>query len=147
MNGNYDIQNKKRVNVKQGTDNNDVVTKSQLDTKTILLDGARTHGYIVNNKAVIYSQSGAVHAMSLYLQDQNEDEVRILTNNQSYDNIHLYIPDLQNFDGYGGRRVSEMMVTSVDQTITGKKVFKNIEVPNPTSNNQAVNKIYADNTF
>ena len=75
--------------------------KSQLDTKTSLLDGARTHGYIVNNKAVIYSQSGAVHAKSFYLQDQNEDEVRILTDNQDFDNVHLFVPNLKNFDGFG----------------------------------------------
>ena len=36
------------------------------------------------------------------------------------------------------------MVTSVEQTVTGKKVFENIEVHDPTSNNQAANKSYAD---
>ena len=129
LNGNYDIQLKKLVNVKPGTNNNDVVTKSQLDTKTSLLDGARTHGYIVNKKAVIYSQSGAVHAKSFYLQDQNEDEVRILSVNQDFDNVHLFVPNLKNYDGYGNRRRSELMVTSVNQTVTGKKVFRDIEVP------------------
>ena len=88
-NNDYDMQNKKLVNVKNGVNSDDAITKSQLDTKTSLLDGARTHGYIVNNKAVIYSQSGAVHAKSFYLQDQNEDEVRILTDNQDYDNVHF----------------------------------------------------------
>ena len=122
-NGNYDLENKKLVNVKPGTNNNDVVTKSQSDTKTSLLDGARTHGYIVNNKAVIYSQSGAVHAKSFYLQDQNEDEVRILTDNQDFDNVHLFIPNLKNFDGFGGRKRSEIIVTSVDQIISGNNFF------------------------
>ena len=114
-NNDYDMQNKKLVNVKNGVNGSDVVTKSQLDTKTSLLDGARTHGYIVDNKAVIYSQSGAVHAKSFYLQDQNEDEVRILTDNQDFDNVHLFVPNLKNFDGFGGRKRSEFMVTSVDQ--------------------------------
>ena len=36
------------------------------------------------------------------------------------------------------------MVTSVEQTVMGKKVFENIEVHDPTSNNQAANKSYAD---
>ena len=144
LNGNYDLENKKLVNVMQGTNNNDVVTKSQLDTKTSLLDGARTHGYIVNNKAVIYSQSGAVHAKSFYLQDQNEDEVRILTDNQDYDNVHAIIPNLKFFDGFGGRERSEFMLTSVDQNVTGKKTFQNIEVPTPTSNSHPVNKQYLD---
>ena len=130
--------------MKPGTNNDDVVTKSQLDTKTSLLDGARTHGYIVNNKAVIYSQSGAVHAKSFYLQDQNEDEVRILTDNQDFDNVHLFVPNLKNFDGFGGRKRSEIMVTSVDQTVSGNKFFQNIKAPNPTEDGDVANKNYVD---
>ena len=67
-----------------------------------------------------------------------------MTEHQSYPNIHLNIPDLHNFDGHGGRPKSELMVTSVEQTVMGKKVFENIEVHDPTSNNQAANKSYAD---
>ena len=118
-NGNYDMENKKLVNVGQGTNNNDVVIKSQLDTKTNLLQGV-IPGTVVNDKAVIYSDTGSVHA-----QDPPEDglsnEIRIFPEHQSYNNIHLEIPDLKNYDGFGDRRKSEMMVTSVDQTVTGKK--------------------------
>ena len=46
-NGDYNLQNKKMVNVKQGTDPNDAVTKSQIQ----LLDGAQS-GTVVNNKSV-----------------------------------------------------------------------------------------------
>ena len=145
--GDYDMQNKKLTNVKSGTDSNDAVNKSQLDATTNLLHGSRA-GDVVNDKAVIYSNTGAVHARSLYLlddpQDGNSNEVRIETTHQSYENIHLYVPDLHNFDGHGGRPKSELMVTSVEQTVTGKKVFENIEVHDPTSNNQAANKSYAD---
>ena len=145
--GDYDMQNKKLTNVKSGTDSNDAANKSQLDSSTILLQGSRA-GDVVNDKAVIYSNTGAVHARSLYLlddpQDGNSNEVRLETPHQSYGNIHLNIPDLHNFDGYGGRPKSEVMVTSVEQTVTGKKVFENIEVHDPTSNNQAANKSYAD---
>ena len=112
--------------------------------KTSLLDGARTHGYIVDNKAVIYSQSGAVHAKSFYLQDQNEDEVRILTDNQDFDNVHLFVPNLKNFDGFGGRKRSEFMVTSVDQTVSGNKFFQNIKAPNPSEDSDVANKNYVD---
>ena len=143
-NNDYDMQNKKLVNVKNGDNGSDAVTKSQLDTKTSLLDGARTHGYIVNNKAVIYSQGGAVHAKSFYLQDQNEDEVRILTDNQDFDNVHLFVPNLKNFDGFGGRKRSEIMVTSVDQIISGNKFFQNIKAPNPTEDGDVANKNYVD---
>ena len=145
--GDYDMQNKKLTNVKSGTDSNDAVNKSQLDATTNLLHGSRA-GDVVNDKAVIYSNTGAVHANSLYIEDSpnqgNSNEVRIMTEHQSYPNIHLNIPDLHNFDGHGGRPKSELMVTSVEQTVTGKKVFENIEVHDPTSNNQAANKNYAD---
>ena len=145
--GDYDMQNKKLTNVKSGTDSNDAVNKSQLDTTTNLLHGSRA-GDVVNDKAVIYSNTGAVHANSLYIEDPpdqgNSNEVRIMTEHQSYPNIHLNIPDLHNFDGHGGRPKSELMVTSVEQSVTGKKVFENIEVHDPTSNNQAANKSYAD---
>ena len=145
--GDYDMQNKKLTNVKSGTDSNDAVNKSQLDATTNLLHGSRA-GDVVNDKAVIYSNTGAVHANSLYIEDpsdqENSNEVRIMTEHQSYPNIHLNIPDLHNFDGHGGRPKSELMVTSVEQTVTGKKVFENIEVHDPTSNNQAANKSYAD---
>ena len=67
-----------------------------------------------------------------------------MTEHQSRSNVHLNIPDIQNFDGYGGRPKSEFMITSVDQNVTGKKVFENIEVHDPTSNNQAANKNYVD---
>ena len=141
------MQNKKLTNVKSGTDSNDAVNKSQLDATTNLLYGSRA-GDVVNDKAVIYSNTGAVHANSLYIEDPpdqgNSNEVRIMTEHQSYPNIHLNIPDLHNFDGHGGRPKSELMVTSVEQTVTGKKVFENIEVHDPTSNNQAANKSYAD---
>ena len=148
--GDYDMQNKKLTNVKSGTDSNDAVNKSQLDATTNLLHGSRA-GDVVNDKAVIYSNTGAVHANSLYIEDLpdqgNSNEVRIMTEHQSYPNIHLNIPDLHNFDGHGGRPKSELMVTSVEQTVTGKKVFENIEVHNPTSNNQATNKYYVDHNF
>ena len=145
--GDYDVQNKKLTNVKSGTDSNDAVNKSQLDATTNLLHGSRA-GDVVYDKAVIYSNTGAVHANSLYIEDPpnqgNSNEVRIMTEHQSYPNIHLNIPDLHNFDGHGVRPKSELMVTSVEQTVTGKKVFENIEVHDPTSNNQAANKSYAD---
>ena len=151
LNNDYDMQNKKLVNVKQGTNNNDVITKSQLDIKISLLDGSRP-SYVVNDKAAIYSSTGALHAQSLYLKDTpdnagNSDEIRIMTEHQSRSNVHLNIPDIQNFDGYGGRPKSEFMITSVDQNVTGKKVFENIEVHDPTSNNQAANKNYVDHNF
>ena len=145
-NGDYNLENKKMVNVNQGTNPNDAVTKSQIQ----LLDGAQS-GTVVNNKAVIYSNTGSVHTNSIYLQDipdgaGSSNDVRLMTEHQSYQNIHLHIPDLQNFDGYGGRAKSEIMVTSTEQHITGRKTFFDINVLEPVNNNQAANKKYVDDS-
>ena len=142
-NNNYDIQNKKLVNVGQGVNSNDAVTKSQIQ----LLDN--TPGNVRADKAVIYSDTGSIHTDSLYLQDTpdgagNFNSTRLLTEKQSYDNIHLYVPDLQNFDGYGGRARSEVLVTSTDQNISGRKTFSDCVVSKPNIASQAANKKYVD---
>ena len=142
-NNNYDIQNKKLVNVGGGTNSNDAVTKSQIQ----LLDN--TPGNVQADKVVIYSDTGSIHTNSIYLQDTSDgagnfNSVRLLVEQQSYDNIHLQIPDLQNFDGYGGRARSEVMVTSTDQNISGQKTFSNCVVSKPTTSTQAANKKYVD---
>ena len=144
-NGDYNLQDKKLVNVKQGADPNDVVTKSQIQ----LLDNAP--GDVRANKAVIYSNTGSVHTNSIYLQDipdgaGSSNDVRLMTEHQSYQNIHLYIPDLQNFDGHGGRAKSEIMVTSTEQHITGRKTFFDINVLKPDNDDQAANKKYVDDS-
>ena len=143
VDGNNDIQNKKLVNVKQGTNPNDVVTNSQIQS----LDNSP--GNVQADKAVIYSNTGSVHTNSVYLQDIPDgagsfNSVRLMTEHQSYDNIHLHVPDLQNFDGYGGRKKSEIMVTSTEQHITGRKTFFDLNVVKPNNNDQAANKKYVD---
>ena len=145
-NGDYNLENKKMVNVKQGTDPNDAVINSQIQ----LLDGAQS-GTVVNNKAVIYSNTGSVHTNSIYLQDTpdgagSSNDVRLMTEHQSYQNIHLNIPDLKNFDGHGGRAKSEIMVTSTEQHITGRKTFFDINVLKPDNDDQAANKKYVDDS-
>ena len=49
--------------MKKPTSKSDASTKQYVDTKTALLNGARP-SYIINDKAVIYSVTGAVHAKS-----------------------------------------------------------------------------------
>ena len=145
-NGDYNLQDKKMVNVKQGTNPDDAVTKSQIQ----LFEGAKP-GAVVNNKSVIYSNTGSVHTNSIYLQDipdgaGSSNDVRLMTEHQSYENIHLHIPDLKNFDGYGGRAKSEIMVTSTEQHITGRKTFFDINVLKPDNDDQAANKKYVDDS-
>ena len=145
--GNYDIENKKLKNVQNGDSDQDVMTKKQIEsyvsTKTIYLKDVNP-GQVVNNKAAIYSNSGSLHTNALYLEDQYEQEVIFHTEDQDDNQIRLYIPNLKNNDSFGGRAKSSIVVTSIDQTIQGKKTFSNIIVPNPSQYHQAANKQYVD---
>ena len=146
--GNYDIENKKLTNVQNGDANNDVMTKNQIEgyvnNKTQYLDGVLP-AQVTNNKAVIYSPSGSIHTNDLYLKDKNGQEVHFYNENQDLNQCRLYVPNLKNNDSYGGRLKSDILVTSINQTIEGKKVFHDIEVPTPTINGHASNKAYVDN--
>ena len=138
-NGNYDIENKKITNVKPGTNNDDVVIKSQIQ----YLDGVLP-SKVTPNKAVIYSPSGSVHTNDLYLKDKYSQEVHFISEDQDDNQIRLYIPNLKNNDSFGGRLKSSIMITSIDQTIEGKKIFNDITVPNPSKDNQPATKMYVD---
>ena len=146
--GNYDIKNKKLTNVKNGDADNDVMVKSQIEgyvsNKTQYLEGVNP-GQVINNKAVIYSNSGSIHSNALYLKDQYGQEVNFHTEDQDDNQIRLYIPNLKNNDSYGGRLKSSLVITSIDQTIPGKKIFHDIEVPTPSIMGHACNKSYVDN--
>ena len=61
-NNNYDMQNKKLVNVKQGTNNNDVVTKSQLDSEIAKIPSVDTTQFV--------KKTGATMSGDLILQPQ-----------------------------------------------------------------------------
>ena len=62
VNNDYDMQNKKLVNVKQGTNNNDVVTKSQLDSEIAKIPSADTTQFV--------KKTGATMSGDLILQPQ-----------------------------------------------------------------------------
>ena len=147
-NGNFDIENKKLTNVKNGDMNKDVMTKSQIEgyvsNKTQYLDGVLP-AKVTNNKAVIYSPSGGIHSNGLYLKDQYGQEVHFYNEDQDDNQIRLYIPNLKNYDSFGGRLKSSLIITSLDQIIEGRKVFHNIEVPNPAIDSQACNRAFVLN--
>ena len=146
--GNFDIENKKLTNVKNGDMDKDVMTKSQIkgyvSNKTQYLDNINP-GEVKNNKASIYSNTGSLHSNSLYLKDQYKQEVILHTENQDDNQIRLYIPNLKNNDSFGGRLKSSLVITSLDQIIEGRKVFHNIEVPNPAIDSQACNRAFVLN--
>ena len=147
-NGNFDIENKKLTNVQNGDMERDVMTKSQIEgyvsNKTQYLDGVLL-AKVTNNKAVIYSPSGGIHCNGLYLRDQNGQESHFINELQDLNQCRLYIPNLKDNDSFGGRLKSSVMVTSINQTIEGKKIFHDIQVPTPVIDGHASNKAYVDN--
>ena len=147
-NGNFDIENKKLTNVQNGDMDRDVMTKSQIEgyvsNKTQYLDGVLP-AKVTNNKAVIYSPSGGIHSNGLYLRDQNGQESHFINELQDLNQCRLYIPNLKDNDSFGGRLKSSVMVTSINQTIEGKKIFHDIQVPTPVIDGHASNKAYVDN--
>ena len=66
-NNDYDMQNKKIVNVKQGTNNNDVVTKSQLDSEIAKIPSADTSQFVkktgatMNGDLILQPQPYPIH--------------------------------------------------------------------------------------
>ena len=66
-NNDYDMQNKKLVNVKQGTNNNDVVTKSQLDSEIAKIPSADTSQFVkktgatMNGDLILQPQPYPIH--------------------------------------------------------------------------------------
>ena len=146
--GDYDIQNKKLTNVKLGDADNDVMVKNQIEgyvsNKTQYIDDINP-GQVKSNKAVIYSNTGSIHSNSLYLKDQYGQETIFHNEDQDDNQIRLYIPNLKNYDSFGGRLKSSLVITSLDQIIEGRKVFHNIEVPNPAIDSQACNRAFVLN--
>ena len=134
---NYDMENRKLTNVKDGTDKKDVPTMKQIHEVISPLNNLPAQ--VKPNKVVIYSPSGGIHANGLYLRDSSGQEVHFINEVQDDNQIRLYVPNLKNFDSYGGRLKSEIVVTSIEQTIPGKKIFQDIEVPIPTNDSKAVN--------
>ena len=66
-NNDYDMQNKKLVNVKQGINNNDVVTKSQLDSEIAKIPSADTSQFVkktgatMNGDLILQPQPYPIH--------------------------------------------------------------------------------------
>ena len=66
-NNDYDMQNKKLVNVKQGTNNNDVVTKSQLDSEIAKIPSLDTTQFVkktgatMNGDLILQPQTYPIH--------------------------------------------------------------------------------------
>ena len=140
-NGNYDIENKKITNVAQGTNGSDVVTKNQLDiglnTKIDNSQAAPTPDP-VGGKLIRYTNHGGLVAKKVYVEDRYGDSVIIESDDQDFDDVTLMIPNLKNYDGIAGRRKSNVLVSSVDNNLTGKIIIPSSHIIIKDGNNQVV---------
>ena len=122
-NNDYDMQNKKLVNVKQGTNNNDVVTKSQLDSEIAKIPSVDTTQFVkktgaaMNGDLILQPQPYPIHGNTNKAISYNTARVIFLSKKE------------------GG---------SMEQTLdmNNNTIFN---VKDPLQADQATNKKYVDN--
>ena len=122
-NNDYDMQNKKLVNVKQGTNNDDVVTKSQLDSEIAKIPSADTTQFV--------KKSGATMTGDLILQPQ------------SYP-IHGNTNKIISYETMRGIFLSKKEGGSMLQSLDMNNNFLT-NVKDPVNVDHGVNKKYVDN--
>ena len=74
----------------------------------------------------------------MYVPDQYNDSVILEAEEQDYDDIHMKIPNLKNYDGREGRRKSSIVVDSLDNTLTGTLTAPSGGIKIKDGNNQVV---------
>ena len=122
-NNDYDMQNKKLVNVKQGTNNNDVVTKSQLDSEIAKIPSVDTTQFVL--------KSGSTMTGSLIVPKDNypvHGNLNKVINYESQREIFL------------SKKEGGQMEANID--MNNNTIFN---VKDPTQADQATNKKYVEN--
>ena len=123
-NNDYDMQNKKLVNVKQGTNNNDVVTKSQLDSEIAKIPSVDTSKFML--------KAGDTMTGSLIVPKDNYPVHGNLNKVISYESQReIFLSKKE-----GGR-----MEQHID--MGGSNI---VNLKSPTASNHASNKAYVDNS-
>ena len=124
VNKDYDMQNKKLVNVKQGTNNNDVVTKSQLDSEIAKIPSVDTSKFML--------KAGDTMTGSLIVPKDNYPVHGNLNKVISYESQReIFLSKKE-----GGR-----MEQHID--MGGLNI---VNLKSPTASNHASNKEYVDNS-
>ena len=62
-------------------------------------------------------------AKRIYVEDLYNDSVVLESDDQEFDDVTLFIPNLKNYDAIAGRRKSNVLVSSVDNNLTGKIIL------------------------
>ena len=123
VNNDYDIQNKKLVNVKEGTNNDDAVTKSQLDSEIAKIPGVDTTQFV--------KKTGATMTGDLILQPQ------------SYP-IHGNTNKIISYETMRGIFLSKKEGGSMLQSLDMNNHFIT-NIKDPVNSDHVVNKKYVDN--
>ena len=74
----------------------------------------------------------------LYIEDEFNYSVIIKSDDQDFDDMNLYIPNIKNYDGLNNRRKSNIVVNSIDNTFTGKIIIPSGNIKIKDGNNEAV---------
>ena len=89
-------------------------------------------------KLVKYLPDKGIITPKYYVPDQYNDSIILEAEDQDYDDIHLKIPNLKNYDGREGRRKSSIVFDSLDNTLTGKLILPSGNLVIKDGNNQVV---------
>ena len=121
-------------------------TQTGATTKKYVYDGLNSKvaqsqvmaGDAEAGKLVKYLPDKGIITPKLYVPDQYNDSVILEAEEQDYDDIHLKIPNLKNYDGREGRRKSSIVVDSLDNTLTGTITAPSGGIKIKDGNNQVV---------
>ena len=123
--GNFNINNKRLTNMGAPTDDDDATTKEYVDDElnSKIANSQIMGGNAEAGKLVKYLPDKGMITPKMYIEDEFGDSVIIKSEDQDYDDVHLYLPNLKNYDGRSGRRKSNIMVNSIDNNMTGKIIL------------------------
>ena len=144
--GNFNVEGKRLTNVGAPTEDDDTTTKKYVDdgmSGKVSTDMVMTLGRPEGEKIVRYlpnpggeEKNVGLITHKLYIEDEFNDSVILQADYQDFDDVHLYIPNLKNYDNSGGRRKSNLVVNSVDNNITGKIILPSGNLIVKDGNNQ-----------
>ena len=141
MTGDLNVGNQKITNVATPVNNTDASTKKYVDDSSsskVDISQVQSTGDAEAGKIVKYLPDKGIITPKLYVPDQYNDSVILKADDQDFDNISLYIPNLKNYDGENGRRKSSVVVDSVDNEFTGKLFLPSGHIIVKDGNNQVV---------
>ena len=131
--GNFNVEGKRLTNVGAPTEDDDTTTKKYVDdgmSGKVSTDMVMTLGRPEDEKIVRYlpnpegkEKNVGLITHKLYIEDKFNDSVILQADDQEFDNVHLHIPNLKNYDGIDGRRKSNIMVNSINNNMTGKIIL------------------------